>query len=123
MIRSVTQTIPPTIFPRRHDCPGGSVGYWTIAARTPDFVRQEAVPAPTPGQPTARGATANYGRHGAAPLLITLFPAAPRRTPRPLKPFLPPGPGHADAFRRDTTAVDRRKLGDAARSADTGPVR
>ena len=33
------------------------------------------------------------------------------------------GAAHADASRRDTTAVDRRKLGDAARSADTGPVR
>jgi hypothetical protein len=104
IIRSVTQTIPPAIFPRRHDWTGRAVGYWNTAPRASDFVRQEAVPAPAPGQPTARAATTDSGRHGPTPLLITFFPAAPRTPMR-------------------SVAVDRRKLGDAARSADTGPVR
>lgn len=65
------------------------------------------MPAPAPGQPTARGATADSGRHGPTPLLITFFPR--RRARRCV----------LSRYHRGR----RRKLGDAARSADTGPVR
>jgi hypothetical protein len=108
IIRSVTQTIPPTIFPHRHDWIGRAVGYWNTAPRTPDFVRQEAVPAP--GSWPADRSRRDGGFR-------------PPRAYATADHVLSRGAAHADAFCRDTTAVDRRKLGDAARSADTGPVR